>query len=138
MQSQDGKTVKSVVWSAVERLSSQGIQFVMGIIIARLLLPSDYGVVAMLTIFLALAQTFVDSGFGTALVQKKDRTETDYSTVFIFNIVVALLVYLLLFFAAPLIAAFYDEPLLTPVTRVAGLTLIISSMGLIQTAKMTW
>lgn len=137
MQSQDGKTVKSVVWSAVERLSSQGIQFVMGIIIARLLLPSDYGVVAMLTIFLALAQTFVDSGFGTALVQKKDRTETDYSTVFIFNIVVALLVYLLLFFAAPLIAAFYDEPLLTPVTRVAGLTLIISSMGLIQTAKMT-
>lgn len=71
MQSQDGKTVKSVVWSAVERLSSQGIQFVMGIIIARLLLPSDYGVVAMLTIFLALAQTFVDSGFGTALVQKK-------------------------------------------------------------------
>lgn len=101
MQSQDGKTVKSVVWSAVERLSSQGIQFVMGIIIARLLLPSDYGVVAMLTIFLALAQTFVDSGFGTALVQKKDRTETDYSTVFIFNIVVALLVYLLLFLRLP-------------------------------------
>ena len=90
------KTVNGVIWSAIDRFSTQGIQFIFSILIARLLMPSDYGVIAMLGIFLAVSQTFIDSGFGTALVQKANRTETDFSTVFYFNIVVAILFYILL------------------------------------------
>ena len=80
------KTVSGVMWSAIERFSLQGVQFVMQLVMARLLLPSDYGMIAMLTIFLQIAQAFIDSGFTNALIQKKDRTEVDYSTVLLFLI----------------------------------------------------
>lgn len=78
----ENKSVAGVVWSAIERFSVQGIQFILGIVIARLINPSDYGLIAMLGIFLAIAQTFTDSGFSQALIQKKNRNETDFSTVF--------------------------------------------------------
>ena len=104
------QAVKGVMWSAVERFSVQGIQFALSIVIARLVLPSEYGLIAMLGIFLAIAQAFVDSGFSNALIQKKDRTEVDYSTVFYFNILIALVVYGVLFVSAPAIASFYREP----------------------------
>ena len=84
------KTVKGVMWSSIDRFSTQGIQFVFSILIARLLMPEDYGVVAMLNIFLSVSQKFIDSGFGTALIRKPDRTEIDFSTVFYFNIVVSI------------------------------------------------
>ena len=131
------KTVKSVMWSAVERFGSQGIQFVMSIIIARLLLPEEYGLIAMLAFFMAIAQTFVDSGFGSALIQKNDRNEIDYSTAFYFNFVVAVLVYLMLFLAAPFIADFYKEEKLIDITRVVGISLILNSFGLVQRAKLS-
>lgn len=131
------KTVKGVFWSAVDRFSAQGIQFVFSILIARLLLPEDYGVIAMLNIFLAVSQTFIDSGFGTALIRKIDRTETDFSTVFYFNIVVAAVFYLILFFSAPAIARFYDTPLLESVTKVVALNLIINSLSGIHNAKLS-
>ena len=131
------KTVNGVIWSAIDRFSTQGIQFVFSILIARLLMPSDYGVIAMLAIFLAVSQTFIDSGFGTALVQKSDRTETDFSTVFYFNIVVAILFYILLWLSSPYIASFYDIPMLKDVTRVVALTLVFSALGGIQNAKLS-
>lgn len=131
------KTVKGVMWSAIDRFSTQGIQFAFSILIARLLMPSDYGVIAMLGIFLAVSQTFIDSGFGTALVQKSNRTETDFSTVFYFNIVVAVLFYVLLWFSSPYIASFYDIPMLKDVTRVVALTLVFSALGGIQSAKLS-
>lgn len=131
------QAVKGVMWSAVERFSVQGIQFVLTIIIARLVLPSDYGLIAMLSIFLAIAQVFVDSGFSNALIQKKDRTETDFSTVFYFNIFISVISYLLLYFSAPYIASFYKEPDLSSVTRWIGLTIIISSLSIVQRAKLT-
>lgn len=131
------KTVKGVFWSAVDRFSAQGIQFVFSILIARLLLPEDYGVIAMLNIFLAVSQTFIDSGFGTALIRKNDRTETDFSTVFYFNIVVAVAFYLVLYFAAPAIAKFYETPLLESVTKIVALNLIISSLSGIHNAKLS-
>ena len=84
------KTINGVIWSAIERFSVQIIQFIVQIIIARLLLPSDYGLIGMLAIFMALAQTFTDGGLSNALIQKKDRNETDYSTVFYFNIVIGI------------------------------------------------
>ena len=125
------------MWSSIDRFSTQGIQFVFSILIARQLLPSDYGVVAMLGIFLAVSQTFIDSGFGTALIRKIDRTDTDFYTVFYFNIVVAAFFYLVLWFAAPYIAAFYEIPLLEDVTRVVALTLIFSSLSGVQNAKLS-
>ena len=131
------QAVKGVVWSAVERFSVQGIQFVLSIIIARLVAPSEYGLIAMLGIFMAIAQTFIDSGFSNALVQKKDRTEVDFSTVFYFNIVVALLVYLILYFSAPYIALFYKEPLLDIITKWVGVNIIISAFSIVQRAKLT-
>ena len=87
------KATNGVLWSAIERFSVQGIQFVLSIIIARLLLPSDYGLIAMLSIFLSVAQSFIDSGFSNALIQKQNCTEVDYSTVFYFNVGVGLFFY---------------------------------------------
>ena len=137
MESLKNQTVKSVFWSAVDRFASQGLQFLLGIFIARLLLPSDYGLIAMLAIFLAIAETFVQSGFGTALIQKADRTETDFSTALYFNVVIAIFLYSILFVLAPFIADFYNEPKLVAILRVIGVTLIINATGLVQWAKLT-
>ena len=131
------QAMKGMVWSAIERFSVQGIQFVLTIIIARLVLPSDYGLIAMLGIFLAIAQVFVDSGFSNALIQKKDRTETDFSTVFYFNIIISIVFYLLLYVSAPYIASFYKEPNLSSVTRWIGLNIIIAGFSIVQRAKLT-
>lgn len=137
MGSLKDKTVKGVFWSAFNRFSTQGIGFVFNIIIARMLLPEDYGVVAILGVFLSIIGCFVDSGFGSALIRKPDRTEEDFSTVFYYNLVVALLCYAVLWFAAPYIASFYDIPLLRSVTRVVGLGIIIGSVQGIMGIKLT-
>lgn len=131
------QATQSVFWSAVERFSVQGVQFFLSIIIARILLPSDYGQIAMLSIFMAIAQAFIDSGFANALIQKKDRKEIDYSTVFYFNIGVSVCVYFLLYWTSPWIAAFYEQGQLLLITRVVGLTLIVNSFGIVQQARMT-
>lgn len=123
------KTVKGVIWSAIERFAVSGIGFLFSIILARLLLPSDYGLIAMLTIFMAVAQTFIDSGFSTALVRKPDRTEADNATVFYFNIVISVVCYLIIFFCAPLIADFYNEEKLIWLSRIIALTLVIGSLA---------
>lgn len=132
-----GRATRSVFWSAIERFSVQGIQFLLTIIIARLVSPSDYGLIAMLGIFLAIAQAFIDSGFSNALIQKQDRTNVDFYTVFYFNIIVGLAVYILLYIAAPYIAAFYDEPKLNIITKIVSANLIISSFSVIQRAILT-
>lgn len=126
------KTVNAVMWSATERFGQQGIQFIIGIIIARILSPADYGLVGMLAIFMAVASTFLDSGFGTAIIQKQDADQTDFSTVFYFNILVGLIAYSILYICAPHIAAFYKQPELKSLTRFMSLSLIINSLGLIQ------
>lgn len=131
------KTVKGVAWSAVERFSVAGIGFAFGLVLARLLDPADYGVIAMLNIFMAISQTFIDSGFSNALIRKPDRTETDNATAFYFNIVVGVVCYLLLFLSAPWIADFYDSPILVPVTRVIGLNLLFNSLCVVQQALLT-
>ena len=136
-ESLKSKTAKSVLWSAIERFSVQGIQFLLSIIIARLVLPSDYGMIAMVVIFLSIAQTLIDSGFSTALIQKQDRSDKDYSTVCYFNLVLGLLLYLVLYCGAPWIASFYELPVLTTVTRVIGLNLIFISLSIVYRAKFT-
>lgn len=131
------QAVSGVTWTSIERFTQQVIQFVIGIAIARVLAPSDYGVVGMTAIFFSVAATFVDSGFGSALIQMKDRDEVDFSTCFYFNAVVGVLLYAVLWFVSPAIADFYRTPILCDVTRVLGLTLLVNSLTISQTAKMT-
>ena len=121
-----------MLWSAVERFSTQGIQFLFGILLARLLTPNDYGMIAMLTIFIAVSQTFIDSGFGNALIRKPDRNEADKATVFFFNVFMAVACYGIIFLAAPFIAQFYKMPELTDILRILAISLIIQSFGSIQ------
>lgn len=124
-------------WSAIERFSLQGIQFLLGLILARLLTPEDYGIVGMIAIFIAIAQTFVDSGFSNALIRKNNRSQEDCSTVFYFNIVVAVLLYGVLFFSSPLIADLLKTPILVEVVRVVALNLIVNSFAAVQIAQFT-
>lgn len=136
-ESTSSKAAKSSMWAAVEKASSLGIQFVITMVLARLLSPSDYGVIAMLGIFIAVAGQFINCGFGTALIRKEECSQDDFSTAFFFNIGVSIIVYLLLFLAAPYIATFYDQPLLCPVLRVYGISLIISAICIVQQVMLT-
>ncbi len=126
------KTVTGLKWSSIESFSSQGISFVIGIIIARILSPSDYGIIGMILIFTEISTVFINGGFGAALIRKQNRTESDLSTVFYYNIVVSLFFYLVLFISAPFIANFYNSPILTMVVRVVSLNMVIGALGSIQ------
>ena len=130
------KAIRGVAWSAVEKFLRQGLMTLFSIIIARQLSPSDYGLVAVLTIFLVVAQVFVDSGFVEALIQKQDRTEVDFSTTFWFNIGVSLLIYVILFLCSPFIASFYDEPLLKEILVWLALIFVINAFRTVQQARL--
>lgn len=121
-----------MVWTALQRYSTMFIQFISGIILARLLTPYDYGCIGMLTIFMTLSQTFIDGGFGSALIQKKRPTQEDYSSIFWWNIGMSLVMYAILYISAPSIARFYKIPLLSKVLRVQGLILFIYAFNIIQ------
>lgn len=131
------KTIIGTFWSAIDRFSVQGINFILSLIIARLLNPSDYGIIAMISLFLTLSNTFVDSGFANALIRKNDRTETDNSTVFYFNIVIGIIVYVIVWILAPYIANFYNMPLLDKVMKVTALTIPFYSLSIVQQAILT-
>lgn len=131
------RTFKGTIWSSVERFSVQGISFIVMIIMARVLTPDDYGLVGMLTIFIAVAQSLVDSGFSNALIRKQNRSEIDNSTVFYFNIVIGIVLYILLFLSAPVIADFYDEPILMPMMRIISLSIPINSLVIVQRALLS-
>jgi O-antigen/teichoic acid export membrane protein len=125
-------TIKGLAWSLLESFGSQGTRFIIGIVLARLLVPEMFGLLAMLMIFIMLGEIFVDSGFGTALIQKQTITEIEICSVFYFNIFVGFVAAALLFFTAPVIAAFYEQPLLTSLARALSLIFIINSLGMIQ------
>jgi len=131
------QAVSGVAWTSVERFAQQIIQFVIGVAIARVLSPADYGVVGMTAIFFAIANTFIDSGFGSALIQKKNRNEDDYSTCFYFNIIVSVILFGIIYVCSPAIARFYRTPILCDVTRVLSITLIINALSISQTSKLT-
>ena len=131
------KTTKGLLWSSVERFSNQGMSFLFSVILARMLAPSDFGIIAMITIFFAVAQSFVDSGFSNALVRKTDRREEDFSTCFYFNIGVGIIAYIVLFLIAPLVASFYNQPILSPIIRITGLGVVLNSLCVVQQALFT-
>lgn len=131
------ETLSGVKWSAIENFSVQGIQFIIGIVMARLLAPEDYGVLGMIAIFIAVSQTFINCGFSAALIRKIDRTQADCSTVFYFNLVAAIFFYILLFFSAPYIAGFFNTPILKAVVRVIAINLVIDSLAAVHRATLT-
>lgn len=126
------KTISGLIWSSLELIASQGIKFVIQIFLARLLLPEDFGIIGMITIFIAISQSIVDSGFKNALIREKNSTQEDYSTVFFFNLLLAIFLYLLLFFFSPAISDFFEEPKLLLILRILSLVIIINAVGLIQ------
>lgn len=130
------KTASSMVWSLIRQFGTMGISFISNIILARLLSPDDYGCIGMLAIFIALSTTFVDGGFGSALIQKQKPTQEDYSTIFFFNVGLSVVLYGVLFLTAPVIAGFYHMPLLSSVLRVQGLVLIINAFNVVQMSKL--
>lgn len=126
------QTVSGVAWTTVQRFASLFLAFVANLVLARLLSPDDFGCIGLLMIFISLSQIFVDGGFGSALIQKKEPTQEDYSTIFYWNLFLATVLYLILFFLAPLIARFYEIPILKDILRVQGLILFLDAFGLIH------
>lgn len=136
MNSLKNDAIKGVSWTMIEKIASTAIVFVLGIIIARLLDPSDYGIIGMISIFMAISVVLSDSGFTDALVQKKEKTADDYSTVYLFNIAISTFLYLILFGAAPWIARFYRTPILTSVIRVYTLQLVLNALFNVHATKL--
>ena len=127
-----GKTVKGVGWSFIDNLGGQGITFFVGLILARFLTPEEYGLIGIITIFIAVFNGIVDSGFSNALIRKTDAKEIDYNTVFITNMVVSIILFWVLFFSAPLIAHFFCQPQLKPLSQVMASIVVINAFAIIQ------
>ena len=130
------QTISGMIWSFLQRFGTMSVSFFSNVVLARLLTPDDYGCIGMLMIFIALSNTFIDGGFGSALIQKKRPTQEDYSTIFYWNIALSIVLYVILFLCAPLIADFYNIELLSRVLQVEGLVLITNAFGIIQSNQL--
>lgn len=130
------KVVGGLFWSFGERICAQLVTLIVGVILARILSPDDYGVISIVMVFITVCDVFVTSGFGTAIVQKKEVDKTDYNTAFYMSFIMSIVLYVVLFFTAPYIASFYEKEILTNVIRVLGVRLIITSLNTIQQAHL--
>lgn len=131
------KTISSMVWNAMQRFGTMAISFVSNLVLVRLLVPDDFGCIGMLSIFIVLSGVFVDGGFGSALIQKKETTQEDYSTIFFWNLAVAIALYFILYIFSPIIAGFYHMPALKDILRVTSVVLIINGFSVIQSNILT-
>lgn len=130
------KVISGTIWASVDRVGTMALQFIVNLILARLLMPEDFGYIGMLAIFISVSQTLVDGGFGSALIQKKEPTQTDYSTIFYWNLIFSVILYGVLYIVAPYIAIFFKLPLLRKLLRVLGLTLIVNALIIIQNNRL--
>ena len=126
--------ISSLIWKFLERGGVQGVQFILSIVLARLVSPEDYGVIALILVFIQIATVFIQNGFNTALIQKKESDDTDFSSIFYLSLFVALICYVILFFVAPFIAKFYNQEILTPVIRIISFTLFLGAINSVQSA----
>ena len=136
-ESLKNKSIKGVGWSFADNLSNQGVTFLVGLILARLLSPEEYGLIGIISIFIALFNSFVDSGFSNALIRKNDVKDVDYHTAFITNVGISIPLYIVFFLCSPLISNFFKQPQLEPLAKVMGFILIINAFGIIQRAQFT-
>ena len=130
------KMIGAVAWTSIDRFGMQVVQFVVGIILARLISPENYGLIGMVMIFIPISTLLVEGGFGQALVRKQNASESDFNTVFIFNVAVSVILYFILFFAAPFVAIFFNEPQITVIARILFLVIFFNSFYLIPVVKM--
>lgn len=131
------KSVSATIWSVLDRVWAQAVGFVIGIILARLLTPEDYGLVGISLVFIAFSNVFIEAGFSNALIRKLDRTNTDYSTAFHFNAIMGVVMYIVLFLGAPWIADYFDDQQLIPLTRLVSVTVVLNSLCIVQNAILT-
>lgn len=131
---QSKRTITNFLWRFAERCGAQGVSFIVSLVLARLLTPKDYGTVALMTVFINILSVFIDSGFSSALIQKKEADDLDFSSIFYFNLTSCSVLYLMLYIAAPAISAFYSRPEMTAMIRVLGTTFLISGIKSVQTA----
>lgn len=131
------KTVKGLAWSFIEIMANYGIQFIVMIILARLLSPEHFGLLGMIMIFIALSQTLIDSGFSQALIREQSVSKIDYSTVFIFNLIFSVIIFLLIYFIAPLVSYFYSEPRLISILRVLGVVVFFQAISIVPRTMLT-
>lgn len=136
-ESLKSKTVKGVGWSFADSLGSQGITFIVGLVLARMLTPAEYGLIGIILIFVNIFNSIVNSGFSAALIRKKDATDDDYSTVFITNMAISVVLAIALFFSAPLIADFFNQPQLDALSKAMSCIVIINALGLVQFTILT-
>ena len=133
-QTRKNNVLKNLVWKLMERTGVQGIQFIVQLVLARLLLPEDYGLLSLVAIFISIANVFVQSGFNTALIQKKDADDIDFSSIFYLSLGIATIIYILIFLGSPIVANFYRKPELTIVLRILAVTLFFGAFNSIQNA----
>lgn len=126
------KTVKGVSWSIVDNISNQGITFLVGLVLARLLTPDEYGLIGIISIFIMVFNSIVDSGFSNALIRKNNTSDTDYNTVFVVNMAISVILFAVLFFLSPTIATFFERPQLESLTQVMGFIVIINAFAIVQ------
>ncbi|MCQ2322162.1 MAG: lipopolysaccharide biosynthesis protein [Bacteroidales bacterium] len=131
------QSIAGFKWSAIENVAVRGVQFLLGLVLARLLDPSDFGVVGLLTIFITISQTFTEGGVSNALIRKTDKSDADYSTAFYFNVAVGAVCYVILFVISPWVARFFDAGILSPLLKVLGLSVFFNSLFVVPVAKLT-
>ena len=131
------KSVLGVFWVFIQQFSNQAVTFIISVILARLLMPSDFGLIGMVAVFMSVSQILLNSGLTQSLIRESEPTQSDYSTVFYFNIGVGIVLYIILFFAAGLIADFYSQPILTDIIRVYSFIIVINAFGAVQFTRLT-
>ena len=131
------KAINGVGWSAADAIMGQGVTFLVGLVLARLLSPSEFGIIGIATILIAILTGFVDCGFSNALIRKKDVSDKDYNTMFITNLIMSIVIYAIVFISSPFIADFFEQQEVTDILRVLALTIIIQSVSLVQQTILT-
>lgn len=133
-ESLKNKTIKGTIWSFANAIGGQGVTFVVGLVLARLLSPEEYGLIGIITIFISVFNCLIDSGISNAIIRKKDATEEDFNTAFIANLVFSLFFFVVMFAFAPLIASFFNSPILSDLTRVMSIVVVINASRLVHSA----
>ena len=131
------QALSSIFWTTLQQFSNQGIAFIVSLILARLLMPAEFGLIAMISVFMAVGRTLIDSGLNQSLIRSSNITQEDLDTVFLFNLIGSVFIYLIVYFTAPLISNFYKQPLLTNIIRVLCLTFIINAFYTIPNTQLT-
>ena len=131
------KALSGIFWSSVQSFGTQSVSFLISIILARLLLPEEFGLIAMIAVFMGVGNTLLNAGLGESLIRTKDPTEEDYSTVFFFNLIGSVIVYAIIYFSAPWIADFYNQPLLIDIVRWYSIVIVINAFSMIQLTRLT-